>query len=84
MTGGNTAGVARMRMRRPAWLLKTGTRVWWHYRSAIGHGDVAGVEKLGRDHAHTLYRIRQSDHHKAEPAIVLHYGSALTKGAGPR
>lgn len=56
-----------------------GTKVSWHYRSAIGHGTVTGAHKKGTSCATTLYSIRQSDHHTGEPDTVLHYGSALTK-----
>lgn len=63
--------------------LEKGTHVSWHYRSAIGHGSIQGVHKLGKDHASTLYSIHQTDNHvsstgKHEPKIVYHYGSALT------
>mgnify|MGYP000854749900 CR=1 FL=1 len=61
--------------------IPVGTNVTWHYRSAIGHGTVAGVHKLGRSSANTSYSIRQHDHHKGEPEIVHHSGSALTRSA---
>lgn len=57
--------------------LSIGTRVTWHYRSGIGHGVIAGIYKLGTDHATTMYMIAEQDHHVGEPAIVHHYGSAL-------
>lgn len=57
---------------------KAGTKVTWHYRSAIGHGTITGVHKLGTSNANTMYSIRQSDHHKGEPDIVYHSGAVLT------
>jgi 2'-5' RNA ligase len=57
---------------------KRGTKVSWHYRSAIGHGTIESVAKLGTSNARTLYNIREHDHHPGEPDIVQHYGSALT------
>jgi len=39
--------------------LPVGTRVTWHYRSATGHGSVAGIKKLGTTSATTEYRIRE-------------------------
>lgn len=64
--------------------LPIGTRVRWHYRSAIGHGKIAGIQKLGRDHATTKYKIEEFDHHVSssgsrEGKYVYHYGSALTR-----
>ena len=56
-----------------------GTAVEWHYRSAIGHGTIAGVSKLGTTHATTRYKIREHDHHPGEPAYVYHYGRALRR-----
>lgn len=56
-----------------------GTKVTWHYRSAIGHGTIEGVHKKGSTHATTEYSIRETDHHPGEPAVVYHYGSALHK-----
>lgn len=56
-----------------------GTRVTWHYRSAIGHGVIARVRHLGTSHATTEYAIKEADHHPGEPAIVFHYGRALTR-----
>lgn len=56
-----------------------GTKVSWHYRSAIGHGTVTGVHKQGNTCGTTEYSIRQSDHHPGENPIVYHYGTALTK-----
>ena len=55
-----------------------GTKVTYHYRSAIGHGTVVGVCKKGTTSGNTEYSIRQSDHHEGEPAIVKHYGRVLT------
>ncbi len=59
--------------------IPTGTSVTWHYRSAIGHGTVAGVNKRGTTSANTMYSIRQHDHHPGEPTIVHHTGKALTR-----
>lgn len=59
--------------------LSRGTPVEWHYRSAIGHGTIAGVDKLGTSHATTRYKIREHDHHPGEPAYVYHYGRALRR-----
>ncbi|HEX6614666.1 MAG TPA: hypothetical protein VF046_00030 [Gemmatimonadales bacterium] len=56
-----------------------GTDVTWHYRSAIGHGTVIGVHKLGTTPANTMYSVRQHDHHPGEPAVVHHSGKALTR-----
>ena len=55
------------------------TSVTWHYRSAIGHGTVTGVHKLGTTAANTMYSIKQHDHHPGEPAVVFHSGKALTR-----
>jgi hypothetical protein len=52
--------------------------VTWHYRSAIGHGTVIGVHKMGTTADNTMYSVRQHDHHPGEPAIVHHTGKALT------
>lgn len=60
--------------------IPVGTAVTWHYRSAIGHGKIAGIHKLGTSSANTEYSIRQSDHHKGESAIVYHFGRALKRG----
>ena len=62
--------------------LPVGTPVTWHYRSAIGHGSIAGIAKLGTTSATTKYNIRETDHHVSatgsrEPATVQHYGRAL-------
>ena len=59
-------------------LLKKGTNVTWHYRSAIGHGTIESVYKMGTNPDNTEYNIRQHDHHPGEPDIVHHYGRALT------
>lgn len=56
-----------------------GTRVTWHYRSAIGHGTVTGVLKMGTNADNTMYNVRQTDHHPGEPAIVHHSGKALSR-----
>lgn len=58
--------------------LKNGTKVTWHYRSAIGHGTIEGVYKMGTNAENTEYNIKQHDHHAGEPAVVHHYGRALT------
>lgn len=56
-----------------------GTSVTWHYRSAIGHGTVVGVRKLGTTADNTMYNVRQHDHHPGEPEIVHHTGKALSR-----
>lgn len=70
--------VATKRIRKVR-TLPRGTKVEWHYRAAIGHGTVAGVDKLGATHATTRYKIREHDHHPGEPAYVYHYGRALRR-----
>ena len=60
--------------------IPVGTRVTWHYRSAIGHGTVKGVHEKGTNADNTMYSIAQHDHHPGEPAIVVHSGKALTRG----
>lgn len=69
-------------------VIPNGTRVTWHYRSAIGDGTVVGVAKRGTSSATTAYRIRETDHHVSasgskEPAIVTHYGRALSRSTAP-
>jgi len=59
--------------------IPVGTKVTWHYRSAIGHGTVKGVHKEGTNADNTMYSIEQHDHHPDEPAIVVHSGKALTR-----
>jgi hypothetical protein len=59
--------------------LPAGTRVTWHYRSAIGHGTVVGVHKMGTNADNTMYDVRQHDHHPGEPEIVHHTGKALSR-----
>ena len=59
--------------------IPVGTSVTWHYRSAIGHGTVKGVHKLGTNADNTMYSIAQHDHHPGEPDIVFHSGKALTR-----
>ena len=59
--------------------IPVGTKVTWHYRSAIGHGTVVGVHKIGTTADKTMYSVRQHDHHPGEPAIVHHTGKALSK-----
>jgi hypothetical protein len=56
-----------------------GTNVTWHYRSAIGHGTVVGVNRMGTTADNTMYDVKQHDHHPGEPAIVHHSGKALSK-----
>ena len=58
-----------------------GTSVTWHYRSAIGHGTVTGVHKLGTNADNTMYSIAEHDHHPGEPDTVFHFGKALTPAA---
>ena len=63
--------------------LKSGTNVTWHYRSAIGHGTIKSVYKMGTNYDNTMYNIKQHDYHisktgSREPAVVQHYGRALT------
>jgi hypothetical protein len=71
-------GVDMATTKKPFELIPTGTRVTWHYRSAIGHGTVIGVHKMGTTADNTMYRVRQHDHHPGEPAVVHHTGKALT------
>jgi hypothetical protein len=59
--------------------IPVGTHVTWHYRSAIGHGIVIGVSKMGTTAANTMYNIRQTDHHPGEPAVLHHSGKALSR-----
>ena len=59
--------------------IPVGTSVTWHYRSAIGHGTVKGVHKMGTTAANTMYSVEQHDHHPGEPAILVHSGAALTR-----
>ena len=59
--------------------IPAGTSVTWHYRSAIGHGTVVRVHKMGTTADNTTYDVRQHDHHPGEPAIVHHTGKALRK-----
>ena len=55
-----------------------GTSVTWHYRSAIGHGTVTGVHKMGTNADNTMYSIKEKDHHPGEPEILHHTGKALS------
>lgn len=57
--------------------MKTGDKVWWHYRSAIGHGRIVGIDKRGTSAATTRFKVQEYDHHPGEKNIVLHFGSAL-------
>lgn len=59
--------------------IPAGTSVTWHYRSAIGHGTVRKIHKLGTSAETTMYEIEQHDHHPGEPAMVIHSGAALTR-----
>lgn len=59
--------------------IPAGTSVTWHYRSAIGHGTVTGVHKMGTTTDNTMYSVTQHDHHPGEPATVSHSGKALTR-----
>jgi hypothetical protein len=47
-------------------------------RSAIGHGTVVGVHKMGTTADNTMYNVEQHDHHPGEPAIVHHTGKAMS------
>lgn len=65
--------------------IPAGTKVWWHYRSAIGHGTVKGVHKMGTNAANTMYSVAETDHHVSdtgskEPSVVVHSGAALHRG----
>lgn len=59
--------------------IPVGTKVTWHYRSAIGHGTVKGVHKKGTTADNTMYSVTQHDHHPGEPPVVVHSGKALTR-----
>jgi hypothetical protein len=59
--------------------IPVGTKVSWHYRSAIGHGTVTGVSEMGTNADNTMYSVRETDHHPGEPAIVHHSGKALSR-----
>ena len=56
-----------------------GTKVSWHYRSAIGHGYVVGVHKMGTNAGNTMYNVREIDHHLGEKSILHHSGKALKR-----
>jgi len=58
--------------------IPVGTSVTWRYRSAIGHGTVIGVHRIGTTADTTMYSVRQHDHHPGEPAVLHHSGKALT------
>ena len=58
--------------------IPVGTSVTWHYRSAIGHGTVKGIHKMGTSADNTMYLVEQHDHHPGEPAILHHSGKALS------
>ena len=59
--------------------IPVGTKVSWHYRSAIGHGRVTGVSEMCTSADKTMYNVRQTDHHPGEPAMVHHSGKALSR-----
>lgn len=64
--------------------LPVGTPVAYPYRSAEGHGTVAGVASLGTTAANTRYNINQVDKHVSaagskEKSVVVHTGAALHK-----
>jgi hypothetical protein len=64
--------------------IPAGTPVSWHYRSAIGHGTVKSVHKLGTRPGNTMYNISEHDHHVSatgsrEKPVVVHSGQALTR-----
>ena len=59
-------------------IIPGGTSVTWHYRSAIGHGTVIGVHKMGTNADNTMYSIKETDHHPGEPEILHHTGKALS------
>ncbi len=59
--------------------IPSGTSVTWHYRSAIGHGTVTSIHKMGTTADNTMYSIKQHDHHPGESAVVSHSGKALTR-----
>jgi len=63
---------------KPFETIPSGTKVTWHYRSAIGHGTVVGVHRIGTTAANTMYSVRQHDHHPGELPIVHHTGKALS------
>ncbi|HEY5408951.1 MAG TPA: hypothetical protein VIJ92_17805 [Ginsengibacter sp.] len=58
--------------------IPVGTSVTWHYRSAIGHGTVTDVHKMGTNADNTMYSIKETDHHPGEPEILHHTGKALS------
>ena len=60
-------------------IIPVGTKVTWHYRSAIGHGTVKSVHKKGTNANTIMYSIAQHDNHPGEPAIVVHSAKALTQ-----
>lgn len=61
--------------------IPVGTSVWWHYRSAIGHGTVKGIYKKGTNKDNTIYNVEEHDHHEGEKSILHHAGSALHVGS---
>lgn len=52
-----------------------GTKVKWHYRTAIGTGRIAGYKTKGATHAATEYKLQEFDHHPGEPEFVYHWGT---------
>ena len=65
--------------KKPFKTIPVGTKVSWHYRSAIGHGTVGGVSRMGTSADNTMYSVRETDHHPGEPAVVHHSGKALRR-----
>lgn len=65
--------------KKPFKTIPVGTKVSWHYRSAIGHGTVTGVSRMGTSADNTMYSVRETDHHPGEPAVVHHSGKALRR-----
>lgn len=54
-----------------------GTKVSWHYRSAIGHGTIKGIyRRMGN---RVEYAIEEHDHHKGEPSVVYHWSDSLRR-----
>jgi len=77
--GGDDMPAKKKTVKKTFETIPVGTKVTWHYRSAIGHGTVTGVHKLGTKADNTMYSVRETDHHPGEPAIVHHSGKALSR-----
>ena len=60
--------------------IPAGTNVTWHYRSAIGHGTVIGVHKIGTTADNTMYSVRQHDHHPGEPGHPASHWQGAEQG----